>query len=293
MKSMLLFVVSLALITTMARADMGVVKTDHVNLRAQAKANAEVITQLARGDRLTILDKKTVPYGQRSMTWLKVALPDKATVWIKSEFVKNGVVAVDKVNVRSGAGINFSIVGLAHRGDKVETVRTLGEWLEIRPLPGSFGWISADYVELTPDLQAPPASDKIQAGKTPTAPVAAGVNAPPAKATASTNAPPVAPGVIALETPPSTSSAVVIRSGVPVTREGTVYSSAGMLIKRPGTHSLWLEGVPDRHLIAYLNSPNISLEPFEGKKVQVIGTETMLANWNNPVIEVQQIQPMW
>ena len=82
---------------------------------------------------------------------------------------------------------------------------------------------------------------------------------------------------------------------MPVTREGTVYSCAGMLIKRPGTHALWKEGVADPHIIAYLNSnsSNVSLERFEGRRVQVIGMETLFANWNNPLIEVQQIQPMW
>ena len=35
------------------------------------------------------------------------------------------------------------------------------------------------------------------------------------------------------------------------------------------------------------------LDQFEGRKVQVIGLETTLINWKNPVIDVQQVQPMW
>jgi SH3-like domain-containing protein len=283
----LLTPVLLALAASWSHAEMGVVKSERVNIRAQAKANAEVIAQLAKGDRLTILEKKTVPYGQRSMTWLKVALPQKATVWIKSEFVKDGGVTVEKVNLRSGAGINFSIVGQAHRGDKVETVRTLAEWSEIRPLPGSFGWVSSDFVELIPELQAPPPSDKIQ----PAPPISnAAPRGPDTEKSALPNV--ASPAPARVETP-ATSPETSVAVGTAVTREGIIHSCAGMLIKRPGSHALWQESNPNPYIVAYLNSPNISLDPFEGRKVQVVGSETVLANWKNPVIEVQQVQPMW
>jgi hypothetical protein len=91
----------------------------------------------------------------------------------------------------------------------------------------------------------------------------------------------------------TTAASNVLSSGKSVTHEGVLHTCAGYLLKRPGTHALWEEGVPKPHIVAYLNSTSIPLDRFEGKKVQVIGVETVLINWQNPVIEVQQIQPMW
>lgn len=281
--------------TTAGRAEMGIVKGDRLNIRAQAKSNAEVITQLNTGDRVTILEKKTVPYGSRSMTWLKIALPEKATVWVKGDFVKDGVVKADKLNVRSGAGVNFSIVGLARRGDKVEIIRTLADWHEIRPLPGCHGWVSSDYVELTPDLQPLPAAETIQ----PTLPPVGGRPSTPPKETAV-----VETRVAEVESAPQTTNAAAsvgsqadppaMPAGPPqtVTREGVVHSCEGMLIKRPGTHYLREATMKDAQIIAYLNSSQVDLGQYEGRKVQIIGEETVLMNWKNPVIEVQQVQPM-
>jgi uncharacterized protein YgiM (DUF1202 family) len=270
------------LLAQFAPADSGVVKADRVNLRGQAKANAEIITQVGKGDRVTILDKKTVPYGNRTMTWLKVSLPDKATVWIKAEFVKDAVVTAGKVNLRSGGGVNFSIIGQAHKGDQVQIVRTVADWHEIRPLPGSYGWVSADYVELTPEIQAPPPAEEVRP-----APAAEATPQPTPGSVQAVTETEVTPGPTAGE------PAVGEPASEAVTREGVVYTCTGFLMKRPGTHYLAQQGGSKPHIIAYLKSSTIPLERFEGQKVQVIGLETKPADWQNPVIDVQQVQPMW
>jgi len=273
-----------------ACAETGVVTADRVNLRAQAKANAEVITQLAKGDRLTILDKKNVPYGSRTMTWLKVALPEKATVWIKGEFVKEGVVTGEKVNLRAGAGVNFSILGQTHKGEKLQILRTAGEWHEIRPLPGTFGWISSDYVELTPDLQPPPPSEQVQ-------PVIPPVGDAAPKPTTTNGVTVVESPVKAVEPAKPTEAPIISKDAdgppQPVTRQGILRTCSGYLLKRPGTHALWDESASRPQIIAYLNSAGISLDKFNGHKVQIVGMETRLINWQNPVIDVQELSPMW
>jgi len=295
MKTIQVVCACLAVLATAGRAEMGIVKGDRLNVRGQAKANAEVITQLNDGDRVTVLEKRTVPYGSRTMTWLKIALPDKASVWVKGDFIKDGVVTADKLNVRSGAGVNFSIVGLARRGDKVRVLRTVADWHEIQPLPGCHGWISSDYVELTPDLQPVPPAETIQ----PTLPPVGGRPATTPRQTAV-----VETQIIEAETAATTTSLPLaateadppaMPAGPPqaVTREGVVESCGGMLIKRPGTHYLKEAVNTKPQIIAYLNSATINLDQYRGRKVQVIGEETELMNWKNPVIEVQQIQPMW
>lgn len=295
MKRILAIGVCITALASLARAESGVVKADRVNLRAQAKGNAEVITQLAKGDRLIILDKRPVPYGNRTMTWLKVSVPETATVWIKAEYVKDGVVTAEKVNLRSGGGANFSIIGQAHRGDKVQIVRTRADWHEIRPLPGSFGWVSSDYVELTPEIQAPPPAEQVQpvtpAAEVTPKPTTGGVQVVTEPAPAPVQA--VKPEAEVSSASAVTPSTMAEGPSQAVTREGVLRTCAGYLLKRPGTHALWHEGVSKPYIIAYLNSSSVRLERFEGQKVQLIGLETKLINWQNPVIDVQQVQPMW
>lgn len=299
-------VITLALVSLIGSvsADTGIVKGDRLNIRAQAKANAEVIIQVNKGDRLAIIDRNTVPYGQRSMTWLKVALPATATVWVKGEYVKDGVVTANKLNVRSGAGVNFSIVGIAQRGDKVEILRTVNDWHEIRPLASCHGWVSSDYLDIVPDLAPPPPAETIQ----PTLPPVGKQTTPPPPARQETKTPVLVagqdkaavttrqPGTTAAETvtnAPASAPTIPAGPGKAVTREGVIISMEGYAIPRPGTHALWQETMGSKEIIAYLKSPTIPLKGYEGAKVQVIGIETALLNWKNPIIEVQQVNPTW
>lgn len=59
-----------------------------------------------------------------------------------------GVVAnTDKLNVRSGAGKKFDVVGTLTRGDSVEIVGTSGGWHRIKHGEGE-AYVSTDYIEL-------------------------------------------------------------------------------------------------------------------------------------------------
>ncbi|MSR65740.1 MAG: hypothetical protein EXS18_08185 [Verrucomicrobiae bacterium] len=302
MKTILTVCACLFALATFSRAETGTVKVDKLNIRAQAKGNAETVVQLTKGDRVTILDKKTAAgdKDKKSTTWLKIALPDKATVWIKSEFVKDGVVTAEKVNVRSGAGVNFSIVGLVHRGDKVQPVRTLADWSEIRPTASCFGWVSSEYIDIAPELQGAPPAETIQ----PATPSTSVTPVPTTSGVQVISDHPIASGqpvIVAPSEPAATASAnptatVIGESAgpsTPVTREGVLHSCANYLLKRPGTHALWQEGVGKPYIIAYLNSATVSLDQYEGRRVQVIGQETTLINWKSPVIEVQKAQTTW
>lgn len=304
MKTILLLCTCLFTLATFSQAQTGIVKVDKLNIRAQAKGNAETITQLTKGDRLTIIEKKTVAGDKKSITWLKVGLPDKATVWIKSEFVKDGAVNAEKVNVRAGAGVNFSIVGLVHRGDKVQVIRSLAEWSEIRPTASCFGWVSSEYVDIAPELQAAPPAETIQpatpspASAVTPAPTTTGVvvikDQPVAAGTPLKSSPaPAEPPAAASVTTAATVPAEAAGPSTAVTREGVLHTCANYLLKRPGTHALWQEGVGKPYIIAYLNSSTVNLDQYDGRRVQVIGQETTFINWKSPVISVEKIQTTW
>jgi N-acetyl-anhydromuramyl-L-alanine amidase AmpD len=58
-----------------------------------------------------------------------------------------GVVSTDVLNVRSGAGTKFDVVGTLTRGDSVEIVGTSGGWHRIKHGEGE-AYVSTDYIEL-------------------------------------------------------------------------------------------------------------------------------------------------
>jgi uncharacterized protein YgiM (DUF1202 family) len=57
----------------------------------------------------------------------------------------------DNLYVRSGPGTNFYYCGRLNKGDKVKVVGRQFSWARIVPPPGSFSWISMQYVKIDPD----------------------------------------------------------------------------------------------------------------------------------------------
>jgi len=60
----------------------------------------------------------------------------------------------DDVYVRSGPGTNFYDCGKLNKGDKVKVVDRQFSWVRIVPPPGSFSWISMQYVNIDTDNPA-------------------------------------------------------------------------------------------------------------------------------------------
>jgi hypothetical protein len=57
----------------------------------------------------------------------------------------------DDVYVRSGAGTNYYNCSKLKKGDRVQVVSTMFSWSRIVPPPGSFSWISAQFVAIDPN----------------------------------------------------------------------------------------------------------------------------------------------
>ncbi|MDD4736258.1 MAG: SH3 domain-containing protein [Kiritimatiellae bacterium] len=114
------------------------VLSDRVNMRAAPQLTAEVVTQVNEGELLSA----------KSFTeeWVEVDAPSNVDCWIHREFCVDGRVSVKKLNVRSGPGINYKIMGDLSRHDAVEVRGEFGEWIKIAPPAGSSVWISREYV---------------------------------------------------------------------------------------------------------------------------------------------------
>ena len=58
-----------------------------------------------------------------------------------------GTVTADYLNVRSGPGLNKSIIDVIEEGDSVVIVKTEDGWHKIQMGKDKYGWVSADYVK--------------------------------------------------------------------------------------------------------------------------------------------------
>ncbi|UCC23241.1 MAG: SH3 domain-containing protein, partial [Planctomycetota bacterium] len=57
----------------------------------------------------------------------------------------------ENVNIRSGPGTNYYRTGQINKGDTVKVVASKHSWSHIVPPPGSFSWISKQYIHIEDD----------------------------------------------------------------------------------------------------------------------------------------------
>ena len=129
--------------------EVGTVSADRVNVRARASLIGERVTQLRKGDKVTVLAKVTVtpPRKGEPANWLKIAMPTAGQTWVHMSFVKEGKVTAKKLNVRAGGSERFSIIGRLAKGDAVKEKRTAGDWIEIEHPAGAHAYVAAKFVE--------------------------------------------------------------------------------------------------------------------------------------------------
>lgn len=144
------------------RGEAGTVKGDRVNVRARPNATAEICCQMNRGDAVSVLERRLAPgIGTNMEEWVRVVLPEKATVWVQSTFVREEGEITTKVNGRAGPGLNWPVLCLFAKGDHV-TVRTnVVDWTGIVPPPTASAWIFGRYVEQAAG-EAPPDAPKAE-----------------------------------------------------------------------------------------------------------------------------------
>ena len=137
-------------VSEVSPTELATVSADRVNVRARASLVGERVTQLRKGDKVTVLAKVTVapPRDGEPADWLKIAMPAAGQTWVNIGFVKEGKVTASKLNVRAGGGERFSIVGRLAKGDAVKEKRIAGDWIEIEHPPGAHAYIAAQFVAL-------------------------------------------------------------------------------------------------------------------------------------------------
>jgi len=186
--------------TAVWAAEPGVVTEQRVNVRGQASLTGEVITQLQRGDKVTVLERVTRENAKAGepANWLKIKLPENTPAWVSAGFIKNGLVDSARLNLRAGPGENYSVIGRLAKGAAVKAIRTVEGWIEIEAPADAYAFLDASLV-------------KVESAATSVAPAAATVVTSPKPAAVPNNTTAVKPATTAT---PSTT--VITPPAIPV-----------------------------------------------------------------------------
>ncbi len=304
-------------------AGPAVVKEKNVNVRGQAAINSEIVTHLKRGDHVQVLEvfEKRAKADEPSK-WAKIALPSSAPVWINASFLDAGLAVVPKkLNLRSGPGENFSVVGRITKGTAVKEVERKGDWVRVEPPADSYAFVAAHLIanESAPFVAStepsrpaaavttPPATATLPPATSPT-PVATATQPPAAETPVASAKPPVVgsepagttPPLVAttVASPPAPADAAVLRPAAPtpvIAPPPPKFEPEEEDIKRVVTREGFvkrsvsiqaptyfvLENLSNGKTINYLFSTNLVLKDLEGKRVIVTGEEMLDERWPN------------
>jgi SH3-like domain-containing protein len=127
--------------TNAAGFTMVSVAGEKVNLRQGPSTKYPVVWELGKGFPLKVIERKG--------SWYKVVDFENDVGWIYKNLVSRKphlVVKVNKrskkrVNVRSGPGTNYKIVGKAEYGVVFETLERGDGWVKVRHEKGLIGWV--------------------------------------------------------------------------------------------------------------------------------------------------------
>lgn len=135
--------------TTTTKTYATVVGTSSLNIRTAP--DGAICGSLKEGTKVEILEQKTVNgrlWGRCSKGWICLRTYAKLETVTESTATtkKVGTVTASALNIRSGAGTGYTVVGKLYKGEKVEI-------LETKVVSGTTwgrcakGWVSLDYVQ--------------------------------------------------------------------------------------------------------------------------------------------------
>jgi len=248
-----------------------VVKEKNVNVRGQAAINSEVVAHLKRGDHVVVLEEVTKKAKTDEPTrWAKIALPSNSAVWVHSSFLENGTVKSKKLNLRTGPGENFSVIGHVEKGATLKEVERKGDWVHVETPTDAYAFVAA---HLLANEAAPVA---VAAAETPKPPlVAATTTPPPAPApapvpvtitpetttTVTTTTPPPAPAPAPAPTP-------VVETTVPAAKPPVVGSEPAGTTPAPApAPAPEVRPIPTPEFPSPVIAPKIEAEDEDVKRV--------------------------
>lgn len=121
---------------------------DRVNLRNAGSLDSDVIGQVNFGDRLMALEF--------TEEWVRVRAPETLAVWVHGGLLfEDREVRARVLNMRSGPGTQFDVLGQLERLDAVTVLERYDEWRRIQPTDAVQVWIFRELL-LVPEAPDTP-----------------------------------------------------------------------------------------------------------------------------------------
>ena len=124
-----------------AQAKMVAVAKNWINLRSGPGIKYKILWQLDKGYPLKVIKTK----GK----WYKVQDYENDVGWVHSALTSpkpHVIVKKDRVNVRSGPGVDKKRIAMAEKGTVFTTLKRTKNWVKVRHERGVTGWISRKLV---------------------------------------------------------------------------------------------------------------------------------------------------
>lgn len=289
-----------------------VVVASNVNVRGQARLKSEVVTHVTKGQQVTVVEEivNKMSGPDEPSAWAKILLPPETKAWVNTMFIQptNKTVVPKKLNIRSGPGENYSVLGILQRGDAVKELATKGDWMQIEAPANAYAFVAAQFLKqeapaaIAATTTAPPPTPPAMPAEPPPAPATVAEGTPIAPAPTEVPTPPipaVTPTAPAPTEAPAMTTAPVTPPAAPaaeepppkriVQREGVVRGTFS--IQAPSKFAL--VSPETGQTIDYLYSPSrqLDLNRYKGLRIIVTGEEGLDERWGNtPVITIQRIQ---
>jgi len=223
--------------------------------------------------------------------WAQVVPPTNIGVWVNAAFVKNGVVATDRLIVRGGPGATFRDIGTARRGARLVPLETVGEWLKCQPPDGVTLWVSLPLIAPVPPVVVVDRTAALQQLAAEVASVAtSGV-----EVVAATNAAPrvdSGPGTAVL--PPGLvreELASVLGQGAVVERQGKVDRVPLAFLHCASYRLVSLDGGRVT-TVCYLRGNDEQMPSLMGRRLSVRGKEYWLKAEKAPLLYPDEVKPL-
>ena len=211
--------------TTVAAAETRMqVSAAATPIYAQASASGQKVGTATQGEILFV--------SRVEGDWAAISPPDRLDLWLNKDFIEGNRVVAKSIQIRSGPGIEYGIVGTLERGSPVMPRGEQGEWCKIAPPSSTILWVkNGDLTEVrthtAPIQNVAPVPEPPKPAPAPPAPAPAPQPAAPAPQPSAQPAPtpapeqasptpaPVAPPKAPAKVTPSTPSATPTPAAAP------------------------------------------------------------------------------
>jgi len=248
---------------------------DSVNLRTGPSRRADILGQLAIDTEVRVV----LTDGE----WSAILPPDGIGGWISRDYLAEGVVTADRVNVRAGPSVAYGILLTLDEGTEVSVLEEGEGWAKIALPDTARLWLNSRYLSTGP---APPAMEAVAVPQ-PVRPLDPERPAPAAD--------------LPSRTPLPVESKPAPRSVGPVSRPGELRSYTGIIrdLEQPfflADREYEYELAADRHAerpIAFLAGDTVDLSGYRFRPVRV-WAETVEARPGHPaLLEVKGVGFIW